>query len=381
MKVAFASDNAYPWFNGGIEKRRFFIAQEFVKAGHEVHFFTMRHGDMKSDNFVKDKVHYHCTSNASDSEKLYVNGRRNIWWAFKSGTLLFFKMLPYKFDFMDVDAFPFFNVISADLYSKMTGTPLAITWYEAWSRKYWKTYLGDYKGGIGYSIESYAAKRSRKIIAISSATQDSLVQLFGIKRSNVQILPCAISSRELGAISKKRVKEANMFVIASRLVPEKRVDMAISAMKDLDAKLLVVGRGPELPKLKKLAKSLHIENKIIFKERLSRNQLFQTIRSSKGLVFPSEREGLSIITLESIALGTPVFIVKTTMLPKEVRKYCFETDDQKLSDLLKRAATSNEFKKKTLANRKNVMREFSSSATIPAYEKVLGMKLRQCYPS
>ncbi len=375
MKIAFASDNAYPWFNGGIEKRRYLIMQEFVKHGHEVHFFTMRHRDMKSDNFIKDKIHYHCTSDARDLEKLYVHGRRNIWWAFKSGTILFFKMLPYKFDFIDVDAFPFFDVISADLYSKMTSTPLAITWYEAWSKEYWKIYLGDYKGEIGYNIESYAASRSSKVITISSATQDSLVKLFGIKKSDIHLLPCAISSKELNAISKKKVKEANMFVIASRLVPEKRVDMAVRAMKDLDTRLLVVGRGPELPKLKKLAKSLHIENKIIFKERLSRNQLFEKIRSSKGLVFPSEREGLSIITLESIALGTPVFIVKTTMLPREVRKYCFETNDGDLPNLLKKAIASSEFKRETMANRKNVLKEFSSSATIPVYEKLLGMKM------
>ena len=374
MKIAFASDNAYPWFNGGIEKRRFLIAQQFVRAGHEVHFFTMRQRGMDSSEFSKFGVNYHCTADATEAGKLYKNGRRSITLAIKHSFLTFFKMLNYRFDAIDCDAFPFFNVVLLKAYSTLTGAKMAVTWYETWSREYWQSYLGAAKGMVGYCIEMLAAMCSSRIISISSATSDSLVDIFEIKRSSITLLPAAISIQELRDMGKKP-RQNNSFVVACRLIPEKRVDLAIEAMKDVDAKLLIVGKGPESGKLRDLSRRLGIEKKIEFKEALSREALFGKIRASRGLILASEREGLSLIALESIALGTPVFILGTTMVPKEVRRYCVEATDGNLAPLLSKALKTSKFSKQANANRKDVMREFSSDAALAAYEKALGTKL------
>ncbi len=374
MKIAFASDNAYPWFNGGIEKRRLLIAQEFVKAGHEVHFFTMLQKGMVSNDFSRFGIHYHCTSDATNSSGLYKNGRRNIWWAVKHSFLTFFKITPHRFDAVDTDAFPFFNVALLKIYSWLSGAQLVVTWYEAWDKQYWQTYLGTAGGMAGYWAELIASKCSNKIISISTATSDSLVKIFGTKRSNIALLPAAISAQEIKDLSKK-TKESRSFVVACRLIPEKRVDLAINAMAEVNAKLIIVGVGPERERLKRHAEQMEVSRKVEFYESLTRQQLFGRIKNSKGLIVASEREGLSLISLEAMALGVPVLILNTTVIPKEVRRYCFEAKDGGLSALLSKALDDKSFRRDAYANRNKVIKEFSANATLKVYGKLLNKKL------
>jgi len=49
---------------------------------------------------------------------------------------------------------------------------------------------------------------------------------------------------------------------------------------------------------------------------------------------PSAREGLSLITVEALALGVPVAVVNTTMLPEEIKSLCSEVEEDKLDRLL-----------------------------------------------
>lgn len=370
MRIAFASDNAYPWFNGGIEKRRFLIAQEFVKAGHEVHFFTMRQKGMDAGEFSRFGIHYHCTSNATNPSGLYKNGRRNIWWALKHSFMTFLKMLPYRFDAVDTDAFPFFNVVLLKIYSLASGSKFVVTWYESWNYEYWQKYLGLVGGGIGYLVEYLAAKCSDRIISISTATSKSLEMTFKIDKSAIALLPAAISAQEIRNIDRGQ-KESRSFVVACRLIPEKRVDIAIRAMQGVEARLIVVGVGPEEKGLRELAASLGLARKVKFYKSLARQQLFKKITSSKGLILASQREGLSLIALESIALGSPVFILDTTMIPNEVKRYCIRAENNNLSALLKRALGTSKFKRRAYANRNAVINEFSSSAALPLYSRLI----------
>jgi glycosyltransferase involved in cell wall biosynthesis len=41
----------------------------------------------------------------------------------------------------------------------------------------------------------------------------------------------------------------------------------------------------------------------------------------------SEREGLGIIAIESVALGTPVILPSDTPIPREVREMCVVSDE------------------------------------------------------
>jgi len=65
LKIAFAYESAYPWFNGGIEKRRYNILRSLAKdKSNEMHMFTLYRTGMPGMEFKYEGVQYHCVGKA-----------------------------------------------------------------------------------------------------------------------------------------------------------------------------------------------------------------------------------------------------------------------------------------------------------------------------
>ena len=98
-------------------------------------------------------------------------------------------------------------------------------------------------------------------------------------------------------------KEREDFYVAfSRLVPYKRIDLAISACKKLGKKLVVIGGGSEMDNLKKLAGN---NKNITFLGRASDEVLQDHLQRCKALLFCAE-EDFGFVPLEAQACGSPV---------------------------------------------------------------------------
>lgn len=96
---------------------------------------------------------------------------------------------------------------------------------------------------------------------------------------------------------------------------KKRLDILINAFnlaqKQLpNIKLLIGGDGPETNSLKKLANDLHLQSKVEFAGRLSRNKVQELIFESDAFVLPSEYETFGVVVVEALALGKPVVATK-----------------------------------------------------------------------
>ncbi len=90
------------------------------------------------------------------------------------------------------------------------------------------------------------------------------------------------------------------FLLVSRLVPYKKVDLAIKAFNQLNQKLVIVGSGREKRALQKLAKS-----NIEFKGQLDQKQLVKLYSEAKGLIMPQD-EDFGIVAIEAQSSGKPV---------------------------------------------------------------------------
>lgn len=335
MRFAFVSDNAYPWFNGGIEKRRFVIMRRLASSGNNVHFFTMHREGMPGTEFTYEGIRYHCVGEAGGWSGMYHAGgkRRSIRMPLHFSMRLFFKIFPYRFDILDADSFPFLHIIPLYIYSRIRGVRFAITWHEVWSRKFWKRYLGS-AGNIGYFVEWVCARIADVHIANASTTKNLLMQELGVNGNRVLVFPAAVDRQEiLNFASRHSCKKKNRFIVVSRLVRHKRVELAIKAIAGTSAKLVVVGVGPELAALKTYAKE-HARGKVVFEHGLSDERKLREMCEAKGLIMPSEREGLSLVTLEALAIGTPVVIADTSSLPKEIRGMCLEAKEDEMAGLL-----------------------------------------------
>lgn len=97
------------------------------------------------------------------------------------------------------------------------------------------------------------------------------------------------------------------FLIAGRLISLKNVGIAIDALSEVEGKkLVIVGDGPELRNLKKLAKLNKIEDRVIFLGNVNREQVFSLMRKSEAFIFTSLRDSYSWALAEAIHLEVGV---------------------------------------------------------------------------
>ncbi len=90
------------------------------------------------------------------------------------------------------------------------------------------------------------------------------------------------------------------FLMVGRLLPYKRFDIAVEAFNKLGKPLKIIGDGPGMKKLKKIAKK-----NIEFLGELSGEKLREYYQNCQALIFPQE-EDFGIVALEAMACGRPV---------------------------------------------------------------------------
>ncbi|MFH1226075.1 MAG: glycosyltransferase [bacterium] len=92
----------------------------------------------------------------------------------------------------------------------------------------------------------------------------------------------------------------NYYLIGGRLVPYKRYDLAVQAFNKLGIPLKIFGEGPELDKLKKMAK-----DNIEFLGKVDDEQLVELYSRCLAFIHPQE-EDFGITAVEAMASGRPV---------------------------------------------------------------------------
>jgi glycosyltransferase involved in cell wall biosynthesis len=134
-------------------------------------------------------------------------------------------------------------------------------------------------------------------LANSTYVADRVRRLYG---REAEVLPPPVDTVRFR--NAKREPE-DWFLVISALVPYKRVDHAIRAAKALGRPLKIVGKGPELATLKKLA--AEIEADVEFIGFASDQALADYYRRARALLFPGV-EDFGIVPVEAIACGCPV---------------------------------------------------------------------------
>ena len=95
-------------------------------------------------------------------------------------------------------------------------------------------------------------------------------------------------------------KKGDYFLMVGRLIAYKRHDIAIEAFNQLKLPLKIIGRGPELDRLKRLAGPT-----IEFLGRVPEEDLPRYYAECRGFVFPQE-EDFGIVAIEAMASGRPL---------------------------------------------------------------------------
>lgn len=178
----------------------------------------------------------------------------------------------------------------------------------------------------------------------------------------------------------------------SNFRPVKRVADVIEIFsmvsKEVPARLLFVGEGPELPKIQCKIKQLGLEDRVHFLGK--QDQIAQVISMADVLLLPSEKESFGLVALEAMACGVPTIGSEAGGIPELVShgKTGFLApigDTRAMADyaikLLKDAKLAEQLSEACLVRART---EFSSDRITEEYEqiyyRVLGRKVPKLKP-
>lgn len=108
--------------------------------------------------------------------------------------------------------------------------------------------------------------------------------------------------------------QGEYYLMVGRLIAYKRQDIAIRAFNKLGLPLKIVGRGPEMKRLQKMA-----AGNIEFLGRVSDDELPGYYANCKGFIFPQE-EDFGIVAIEAMASGRPLIAFRGGDIPEHMEE-------------------------------------------------------------
>lgn len=176
------------------------------------------------------------------------------------------------------------------------GYPTAIEW-----QKYWPVKI--YAGIVNNYLRKYDFESSKTVdqFVVNSRNVARRVKKFYGRESKIIYPP--INVKEL-VEKTKNIKKENYYLIVSRVVGAKGIDIAIRASNKIGFKLKIVGEATgfslEEKKLKKI-KSKNVE----FLGRVSDERLWEFYAKAKGFLALAYDEDFGMTVVEAMASGTP----------------------------------------------------------------------------
>ncbi len=173
-----------------------------------------------------------------------------------------------------------------------------------------------------YRHDPIYVRGRRRARAILLCHPDAVRAVPAPLRNKVQLFPVnGIAPEEAEQLAEASARpehdrEGFRVISAGSFIPLKCFDLGLRAFADFvksrpDARLELVGDGPERERLIGLAGDLGITHQICFPGWLSRKELIPRMAQADVFLFPSARDGGAAVVVEAMAAGTPVVCLDT----------------------------------------------------------------------
>ena len=280
----FPRDGKY--FTGGVEVRVTRLYEYLKKASHEVTVIS-RSGNYEFNSFL--------------------TAAKRLFFFFNLFVKIVFSGLP-EADI--VEGTNFTTYILAFLYAKKVKAR-AVAWYPDVFLGKAIERLGIVNGVLTEIAERISLKLPwDRIIALSQETKNKLISA-GVNRGKVSVIYGGVNYNHYKTYNRYQKYKNPTILCIARLVKYKRIQdliLAVYLLKDVipDIKLILIGEGPERNKLKVQISKLKIEHNINFFSKVSEEEKIDLLTKSHIHVLPSAVEGFGLVTIEALAVGTPV---------------------------------------------------------------------------
>jgi len=227
-------------------------------------------------------------------------------------------------------------------------------WLSGWVGKYLQQWwhvphiimfhtLGAVKNAIGIGedepelrivMETDAAKNCHHIIATTERDKQELIRRYGASPGKISVIPCGVNLGLFQPVGKEMAKrqmglaDDKIILFVGRIEPLKGIEQLLKTMpylKNIQGLRLVIIGGdeysqPEIEKLQRLSRELHIQDLITFRGLIKHEQLPYFYSAADACVIPSYYESFGLVALEALACGTPVVATDVGNLKNIIRQ-------------------------------------------------------------
>lgn len=151
-------------------------------------------------------------------------------------------------------------------------------------------------------IELISYKITDEIIVTSQEDKSFIMKRYKISEEKISVIPNYVDTDMFKPLEVRRERQ---LVFVGRLDEQKNLFSLIDAVKGLDIKLVLIGKGPSEDALKKKVKDEGIEN-VTFAGVVPNERLPEELNKSEIFIQPSFYEGNPKTLLEAMACGLPV---------------------------------------------------------------------------
>ena len=366
MKIAVV---CYPTFGGsGVVATE--LGLELARRGHEIHFITYRQPVRLA--LLSPNVHYHevnvpeyplfhyqpyelaLSSKLVDMVKLHKIDLLHVHYA-----------IPHAYAGYMAKQMLKDQGIVIPMVTTLHGTDITLVGNHPF-----------YKTAVTFSIN-----KSDKVTSVSQNLKEDTLRLFDIK-NEIEVIPNFIELNNNDVINPcKRSLMANpnerIITHISNFRKVKNIPNVIKIFyliqQKINAKLMMVGDGPEKVKAEKLCEELGISDKVIFFG--NSNEINQILNYSDLFLLPSQTESFGLAALEAMACQVPVISSNSGGLPEVniqgVSGYLSDVNNidemaENAIKILSDDTVLNQFKLKAF----EVAQKFSIEKIVPLYEKL-----------
>jgi glycosyltransferase involved in cell wall biosynthesis len=179
----------------------------------------------------------------------------------------------------------------------------------------------------------YNARAARRVIAVSQATQDDLVQYYGLEPDKITVVYSGWDERmrpveDEGTIERVKARygiRGEYVLYMGTLQPRKNLGRLLEAVARLRKEaqrgkapgLVIAGRkGWLYDPIFQQVERLGLESEVVFPGYVPQDDLPALLSGARLFVFPSLYEGFGLPVLEAMACGTPVVCSNVSSLPE-----------------------------------------------------------------
>jgi glycosyltransferase involved in cell wall biosynthesis len=309
VRICILYDCLFPYTVGGAERWYRTLAQRLAADGHEVTYVTLRQwerGEAGEVPGVRVRA-------VGPRMALYRGaGQRRILppLVFGAGVLWHLARHGRDYDVVHTASFPYFSLLAAGLVRRTRRFALVVDWFELWSRRYWREYLGGVGGRVGWAVQAACLRVPQRAFCFAGLTAARL-QAEGV-RGAVTVL----EGMYTGPLEGRTPLPAEpVAVFAGRHIPEKRAPAVVPAVARARERVeglrgLILGDGPERPAVLAAIAAHGLDDVVEAPGFVPTEDVETALARALCLVLPSSREGYGLVVVEAAAAGTPSIVVR-----------------------------------------------------------------------